>query len=357
MDREIKKLHQIAKPLTEMIERDFATSVPDRNFELEERLHETIYRKYIKTFTDQLDRMEAVADFVRDDSYHGIESGHHRAYKLLCGPKRETYLESPDRLRRYEFMIEFDFEDASYGIYYGCRGLIMGGDQEEQIHIFDKEWQNLKHEVCQVLNNTFPELDFTGRFQLTNNANNRTYWPFWISLYAGEDIIDVAARATRLMARVYNHFQSTNEAPLQETNKKETVREIPNFTEEKYQCIIQEIKRKARNNTKGNGEDQVKAFEDFFINGEKMGVFEKDDRYEKAWRIRGHKNVEVAVLIKQYCEVNGLKTNGIPWGYFENLILSEKGSMLDDLKKSLAMSKGNSEKWAKEFIKNMADLK
>ena len=340
-----------------MIERDFAKSVPDRDFELEEKLHEVIYAKYLKTFTDQLDRMEKVSDFVRDDSYHGIKSGHHRAYKLKIGKNGETYLESQDGFRRCEFMIEFDFEDASYGIYYGCRGLIMGGDQEEQIHKFDNEWMHLKHEVFQVLNNTFPSLDFTGRFQLTNNANNRTYWPFWASLYAGEDIVDVAARATRLIGWVYRHFQCSQETPIQEAKKKEVERTIPRFTDEKYSSIIEDIRKKARNKAEGNGDEKVRAFEDFFITGEELGIFELDDRYEKAWRIRGHKNVEVAELIKHYCEKYKLSANGVPWAYFESLILSEKGTLLDDLKKSLATSKGNNEDWARKFVENMSALR
>lgn len=323
-----------------MIDRDLSTSVPDRDFELEERIHEVIYANYLKTFTDQLDRMESVEDFVRDDTYHGMKSGHHRAYKLKVGQGGETYLESADKLRRYEFMIEFDFEDASYGIYYGCRGLIMGGDQQEQIRLFDREWEYLRNEVCQALNNTFPTLDYSGRFQLTNNANNKTYWPFWISLYAGEDIVDVAARATRLMARVYRHFQNSPDKAIMDSQIKEQERLVPRFTEEKYQEIIQEIKKKAQNSGSGNAKEMVQAFKRFFTAGEGVGLFVRDDRYEKAWRVKKRKNVEIAAIIMKYCESTGLKDRNVPWSYFENLVISEKGRIMDDLKKSLPTAKG-----------------
>ena len=340
-----------------MIERDLSTSVPDRDFDLEEKLHEVIYKRYLKTFVDQLDRMEDVEDFARDDTYHGISSGHHRAYKLKVGHNDELYLESPDGFRRYEFLIEFDFDDASYGIYYGCRGLIMGGDQEEQIHLFDREWMELRHEVGQVLNNTFTELDFSGRFQLTNNANNRTYWPFWISLYAGEDIIDVAARATRLIANVYRHFQSAVETPAQVTELKELKRTIPRFTKEKYRSIIMDMMKKSGGKGDGDPIKRVKAFEDFFSLCARIGILEPDDRYEKAWRVqKGIKNVMIAVLIKFFCDKHNIKKNGVPWGYFEDLILSDKGTMLDDLKKSLAQSKEEHESWAKKRIDELDGL-
>lgn len=336
-----------------MIDRDISTSVPGRDFKLEERLHETLYANYLKSFTDQLDRMESVEDFVRDDTYHGIKSGHHRAYKLKVGPDGETYLESDDRLRRYEFMIEFDFEDASYGIYYGCRGLIMGGDQEEQVRLFDKEWAYLRNEICQALNNTFPTLDFSDRFQLTNNAFNKTYWPFWISLYAGEDIIDVAARATRLMARVYRYFQRSYDTAIGDCQMKKQERQVPRFTEEKYQEIINEIRRKTRSRGVKDIDGQVRAFAQFFIAGEKSGMLVRDPRYEKAWRIKGFKNVKIAAIILKYCESTGLKDKYVPWAYFEDLIISEKGHILDDLKKSLSTAKSDCLTWADGKVADM----
>lgn len=347
-----------------MIERDATTSVPDRDYETEDRLHDVLYANYLKTFVDELDRMESVEDFVRDDTYHGIKSGHHRAYKLKVGPAGETFLESSDKTRRYEFMIEFDFDDASYGIYYGCRGLILGGNQEEQIHIFDSEWARLRNEICLVLNNTFPSLDFTRRFQLTNNANNRTYWPFWISLYAGEDIIDVAARATRLMAKVYLHFLNSSDIPTETSVMKNVDKELPRFSEVKYRSILNEIMGRSRIAAQANAE-KAAAFKEFFKLAEKMGILTKDDRYEKAWRVCKYKNIEIAALIIHYCKRYNLQKNkGTPWGYFEDLILSEKGTMLEDLKKSYAQTRDSEDKqvarpvdiWAVNMVDNMSSL-
>ena len=43
------------------------------------------------------------------------------------------------------------------------------------------------------LKNTFPGKFFTHRFKPTNNANNHTYWPFWITLHEDEDIVEGVA--------------------------------------------------------------------------------------------------------------------------------------------------------------------
>lgn len=340
-----------------MINRDQATSVPNRDFELEEKLHEVIYKKYLQTFTNQLDRMETVPDFVRDDTYHGISSGHHRAYKLKVGDNEETFLESSDGTRRYEFLIEFDFDDASYGIYYGCRGLIMDGDQKGQIQLFDQEWLSLRNEICLVLNNTFTDIDFSGRFQLTNNANNKTYWPFWIALYAGEDIIDVAARATRLIANVYKHFQHSSNPSSQITEAKKLKTTIPRFTREKYRAITIDILNISGGKGEETREEIASAFENFFCACEKLNILEPDDRYEKAWRVKkGIKNVMIAVLIKKYCEKYHIKKNGTPWAYFEDLILSDKGTLLDDMKKAVAQSKDDHLAWAEKILYDIDNI-
>ena len=151
--------------------------------------------KYKKTMR----RMDSCEDFVRDDSFHGHEAPNHMMYKL------ET-LYSKDGHRAYEFLVEYDKWEPTVGIYYGCKGLILDGDTDEEKTRFDSEWKEIKEELTFILNNVFTTIDFTPRFKPTNNLNNATYWPFWVTLNENEDIIKVAARATRIIREVYKRY-------------------------------------------------------------------------------------------------------------------------------------------------------
>ena len=125
---------------------------------------------------------------------------HHLAYKL-------EPLYSKDGHRMYEFLIEYHTKKPGEGIYYGCRGVTLTGyEHKEEIEQFRAEWEQIKGEVCTILNNTFPAKDYSHRFRMTDNANDQTYWPFWISLYEDEDIREVALRAIRIIRSVYERL-------------------------------------------------------------------------------------------------------------------------------------------------------
>lgn len=72
--------------------------------------------------------------------------------------------------------------------------------------MFNEEWKDIRYYVTAVLENTFPGKSFTHRFKPTNNANNHTYWPFWITLHEDEDIVEVGARAVRLIRSIYEGY-------------------------------------------------------------------------------------------------------------------------------------------------------
>ena len=123
--------------------------------------------------------------FRRDDSYNGIHANHHTMYKL-------DDLHNKDNSITYEFLIEFDRNDPCLGIYYGCKGLIKKGDNLEQQEIMSREWNNqIKPKVLERLNKLFVEKRFDNRFKPTDNANDNTFWPFWISLYEDENMLEV----------------------------------------------------------------------------------------------------------------------------------------------------------------------
>ena len=105
-------------------------SIEGRDDALETELMTQLHKEYVNRYIARIEKMDDVEEFVRDDSYHNVKAIHHIMYKLKVGPRGETRLISADGNRGYEFLIEFDKKDPEYGIYYGCRGLILGGDQK-----------------------------------------------------------------------------------------------------------------------------------------------------------------------------------------------------------------------------------
>lgn len=153
-------------------------------------------------------------DWYRDDSFLGNPAERHIMYKL------GKPLISRDGKRAYEFLIEFDVNDPSIGIYYGVKGLILEGNLQDQIEMFMKEFYGLSMEdyiqgrdpyhaeslqiiISKYLNATFPDKDFLQRFRFTDNANDNTFWPFWIAADPEEDIIWETARVVSIIKRIY----------------------------------------------------------------------------------------------------------------------------------------------------------
>lgn len=122
----------------------------------------------------------------------------------------ETIL-SPNGTRRYEFLIEYDIYNPSQGIYFGCRSVTMSDHNhtEEILRAYD-DWQLIRPHVVLRLNNIFIDKDFSHRFQDTDNANDNTFWPFWISLYEDEDPQALAVRVLLNIATAYRQlFEGT----------------------------------------------------------------------------------------------------------------------------------------------------
>ncbi len=86
-----------------------------------------------KFYTDKIQelkerKLNGNISFVNDNSFRGIPSSHHIMYKM-------EPLESNDGMRKYEFLIEYKVTEPSVGIYYGCRGLIMKADDDDENEI------------------------------------------------------------------------------------------------------------------------------------------------------------------------------------------------------------------------------
>lgn len=326
-------------------------SVPNRNEAFEKKQSEMMIRKYIQKYLDRMARLdECEKNFLHDNTFHNIDSGHHIAYKYKVGKNGETMLVSKDGKRGYEFLLEFDKEDFGYGIYYGCRGLILDGDQEEQINRFITEWEEcgLKEMVSTALGNTFDTIDFNDRFQLTTNANNRTFWPFWITLYENEDIIEVGARATGLIGRVYRDFIEDNHRHISESpcsispkvnRTSARISTKTSFTEAAYIGIIDEIHKISRRECLPE-EKQVKIYERFIRYGLERRFLVRDSRYELAYRFisdsdKAITNDEISFILtwvsRMVCP-RSLKS--IHWALFKPVFLSASGQRLDSISKA-----------------------
>lgn len=327
-------------------------SVEGRDYKFETEVMERMYGEYVQKYINRILLMDKEKTYVHDDSFHNVKSHNHIMYKCIVGPNGGTKLLSDDGKRGYEFLVEFDKDDPEYGIYYGCRGLINSEDQQEQIDIFLSEWENyIKPEVCAVLNNTFIDIDFTNRFQATNNASNKTFWPFWIALGEDEDVVKVAARATKLIANVYKYFLDGN-AISNKICKSKKINIQTHYTVEAYNEVLEHIKKEC-------GNEVAKKYKSFISKATNKGVLQKDNRFEICWKFKKLKIIEIAYLIRALCPAIGLKPNkgkinenNIPWEYFIPLFLSKDDKTLENLSKQYSSSKSDEihKKKAKRII-------
>lgn len=323
---------------------DANQTIPEEEI-IENELSDKFYHEYFHNFLSQLNLLDNVLDFERDDRFYGHDDDKHIQYKYKVGKKGETFIYSRDRHRAYEFLIEFDKVDTAYGIYYGCRGYICEGDLRDEIEVMNQEWASLKGEVCRILNNTFVDKDFSRRFKPTNNAWDRTYWPFWITLENDEDIIGVAARATRLIGNVYRKYFSKSAIcykPVPMKSKNTALRTA--FTLEQYKNVLDEVKI-------NYGVEGKRSFKSFIEKGQKKKhkLFHRDDSYEFALRFEENwTNLGVAALIGRFCVDHDITNpvnnkNVIPWDLFDTLFLSAEGKRLSSIKQSYTNAKDNDE--------------
>ncbi len=272
-----------------------------------------------KSLQDKMRLMDSLTDFHRDDSFLGNKAPNHMMYKL------ET-LYSKDGHRAYEFLVEYDIWEPTVGIYYGCKGLILKGDVDKELVTFDEEWNQIMNEVLYVLNNIFPEKDFSHRFKPTNNANDNTYWPFWISLYEDEDIIEVAARATIAIRNIYEKFLDGGTFMHHEIEPKK-LKTITAFTKDAYKDFIKSLRTDAN----------YKAFQHFRDYLLRTKYIERNDTYEVCWTVN-MSNVKFAFLWAAFCEYIGIKNkNGVPWLYITKIFVNRDGeSFKENLRKQFS---------------------
>lgn len=271
-----------------------------------------------KSLQEKMRLLDDSDDFHRDDSFLGNKAPNHMMYKL------ET-LYSKDGHRAYEFLVEYNIWKPAEGIYYGVKGLIVKGNKDEEIAKFDEEWNQIMNEAIYVLNNIFPEKDFMHRFKPTDNANDNTYWPFWISLYEDEDIIDVAARATITIRNIYKRFLDGG-AFRHHIIEPKKLKTVTAFTKDAYNVFLKSLKTDTNYKT-------FQQFRDYLI---RKKYLEKNSTYEVCWTVN-MPNIEFAFLWAAFCEYIGLikgEDAVVPWQHITKIFMNRDGEAFkDNLKK------------------------
>ena len=321
--------------------------------------------EFTQFYLDKMKQLVAAEGFVRedikDDFYHIIYR-----YRPTDSNKPFHSIEGRD----YDFVIEYHRGKPSEGIYYGIKGEVTSGNLEEQCDKFRKEWPNIfmmdksdlqeiyveicnkshdesrgkdifwgynfQLELTEILNNTFPWKDYLKCYKPTDNIWKNRYWLFWVTLNDDEDIVKVAARAVKLMAKTFercmiNECNRLYEAPDKNSAAKSAANQITSFTEDSYNRFLE----KMRYDDSGNsyGEMLIEKLE------KEEYVFE-DGRYEKCYRcIKENRKIKDKLNdIKEGKEQSQIlfpcyKSNDrrIPWGDIDRLFLP----------KSLNPSKGS----------------
>lgn len=319
-------------------------------------INESYWRKYTEEASSfykakmlELGTMEELKG-----SFHGVEAPNHLMYKL-------DTIRSKDGHRVYEFLLEYDIYEPTVGIYYGCKGLTQEGyDHSKEIEVFNSEWNQIRGLVCTILNNTFPGKNFSKRLKCTNNANDNTYWPFWITLNEEEDIREVGLRALGIIRNVYRRLLLGETIEQIELPGAKYNPDITSFTNDAYKRLLQKLYVfKQKNNKKTVDEvltaRNVNLFETFMRNAVQRHIFYKDNNYEFAWQLQDLSNTDFIRLMLaffQYMVDNKMiatkKGNGIaniPWKELSGVILSSDGKVF-----------GESLRTQKEGAENMPEV-
>lgn len=245
----------------------------------------------------------------------------HMAYKL-------EPLFSADGHRQYEFLIEYHTKKPSEGIYYGCRGITLKGyNHNEEIEQFRKDLETVKSELCVILNNSFPGKNFNFRFRMTDNANDETYWLFWISLVEDEDIDKVGLRATEIIRKVFESYLTG--APIGQHKISQTMPKVETaFTIEARDYLLDRVGALAKN---GRKKECQQLFTKFVEGATLQKLLIDNKNYEYAYSYQGETNSGFARLINTFFEVlhdRGLTRDehvSVPWKGIIKVFLDKEG--------------------------------
>ncbi len=266
---------------------------------------------HIQHFIDEIEKLRDNGEYERDDTYdrrHKVSTGNHVTYKYKVMPSSSDPLRiiSEDGSLAYEFLIEFDKQDFGYGLYFGCRCLILKGDFDAQCAYLEKEWETVKSSAVKILNDTFQGKDFTERFEASQKNGTVALWPFWMKLSEGEDI-SVAALATKLIALIYiEYIKSCALIFESKQHRKSKITERVNekwFTNDSFNQVKDKLEKIG----------QWKPFNDFLNSAEKSQVISQVPQYERCFRFNKLNKVEVTYFI---CSLVGMESTNNKKSYY-----------------------------------------
>ncbi len=320
--------------------------------------------KYYWTNRASIHHIERLKDFLPADSdpEQILHTGKPRYIEHI-----EEQIISHDGHRRYDLLIEYDIYHPSHGIYFGCRETSLPGfDHSVETTTTLKEWNAVLPLSLRRLNNVFPEKDFSCRLRDTDNDNDRTFWPFWISLHEDESPHDVARIALRIIATAYRDYADGKGLDVTMSESKAihypAVRTA--FTRKAYEsflkrlaanvAVVSELKKRD-----SNIQTAVSMFEIMISKLEERGVLTRLQAYEYAWSLNEDiADVEFTALIKTFFEELRIKfcisqLIKIPWKDLIRLILRHDESPFKEQIKTMKPQHDTIEKvraWIEEII-------
>ena len=261
--------------------------------------------KYFWTNRASIHHIERLKDF--------LPAGSHAEEILNSGVPRyiehcEESVMSGDGHRRYDLLIEYDIYHPSHGIYFGCRSLTLPCfDHEVETKLALEEWNRVMPLALRRLNNVFPEKDFSSRLRDTDNDNDRTFWPFWISLHEDESPHDVACVALRIMSAAYRDYIVGKSIPNSVPDHKDIVYPPVRtaFTQEAYESFMKRIAANVAiisdlEHKHSNMRYAVKILESVLERAEERGLIVRSDAYACAWCLKeGISDIEFASMVKE----------------------------------------------------------
>ena len=292
--------------------------------------------EFTQFYLDKMKKLTEAEGFVREDIKGDFN---HIIYRYRPGGAEKPF-RSVDG-RDYDFVIEYHRNKPSEGIYYGVKGEVASGDLEEQCKKFRKEWPNIfmmdksnlqkiydnsrgkdnfwgynfQLELTEILNNTFPWKDYLKCYKPTDNIWKNRYWLFWVTLNDDEDIVKVAARAVKLMAKTFERCIVNNneyKKPDEKKNDSKTPKlQMTSFTNEAFK----ELEIKVLKGTQG------KTINDFLTKLMACELIEKEERYECCYILTGKQDIasfaeDVTSIIMKYFSMSR-----VPWGVVDRVFL------------------------------------
>ncbi len=273
---------------------------------------------------------------------------------LLSGTPRyiehiEQQLLSEDGHRRYDLLIEYDIYHPSHGIYFGCRSTTLPNfNHSEETKYALKEWNAVLPLALRRLNNVFPEKDFSCRLRDTDNDNDRTFWPFWISLHEDESPHAVARTALQILANAYRDYISGKAINVPTIDPKPIsyppIRAA--FTQEAYCAFINRLSANVAivsdlDHKDSNAQQAIGLFEKFLQSAETAGYIESSEAYQYAWTLNESiSDIEFSGIVKTLFQIIGERLNlrspiKIPWRHIIRLFLRHDESPFKEQLKTL----------------------